>query len=143
MKFKSAKDPLFQFLNFGFIGFFIGYTFIQIRAVGFENYHFGWIDILTISVAGFLLWISIATNYELTSTELKYQSGPIRGKIALAEIKEIVVGKTLWVGLKPATARNGLIIKYGKYNEIYISPETNDAFVKEILELNSQIKITN
>ncbi|MDD2982499.1 MAG: PH domain-containing protein [Crocinitomicaceae bacterium] len=141
MKFKSAKDPLFQILSFGLIGFFIGYTILQIRAVGIENYHFGWTDILVISAVGFFLWINIATNYELTPTELKYKSGPFRGTIALGEIHEIRVGKTLWVGLKPATARNGLIIKYGKFNEIYISPETNDSFVEEIVKLNDQLKI--
>ena len=143
MKFKSAKDPLFQFLSFVLIGFLIGYVILQIRAVGLENYHFGWTDIMVISAVSFLLWINIATKYELTPTELKYRSGPLRGKIPLDEIREIVIGKTLWVGLKPATGRNGLIIKYGKLNEIYISPETNDTFVKEILELNSHIKITN
>lgn len=48
----------------------------------------------------------------------------------------------MWTGLKPATARNGLIIKYNKFDEIYISPETNDTFVDKILELNGNIVIT-
>ena len=48
----------------------------------------------------------------------------------------------MWVGFKPATARKGLIIKYDKFNDLYISPETNDLFINKILELNDQIKIT-
>lgn len=92
-------------------------------------------------VAGLILWLNFGTKYELTQTELKYKSGPIRGKIELKRIKEIVVGKSLWYGLKPATARKGLIIKYDKFEEIYISPKTNDAFVNKILEFNSNIKI--
>tara|TARA_R110000850_G_scaffold215188_3_gene340952 strand:- start:211 stop:507 length:297 start_codon:yes stop_codon:yes gene_type:complete len=96
-----------------------------------------------LAVAGFLIWLGLGTNYELTQTELKYKRGPIRGKIQIDKIHEIIMGKTLWSGLKPATARNGLIIKYEKYNEIYISPKTNDSFVKKILELNGKIKITN
>ncbi|WP_052158386.1 PH domain-containing protein [Lacinutrix jangbogonensis] len=80
------------------------------------------------------------TEYEITQSELKYKSGPFHGKIELEQIREIIKGKTMWSGMKPATAKNGLIIKYGKYDEIYISPITNDTFVRKILELNNDIK---
>jgi hypothetical protein len=142
MKFKSKKDILFQLLGFSIIGFFIGIILFRIFSDGIENYNFMWTDIFMWTVAGFLVWLGLGTNYELTQTELKYKSGPIRGKIEINKIHEIIKGKTLWSGLKPATARNGLIIKYEKYNEIYISPKTNDSFVKKILELNDKIKIT-
>jgi hypothetical protein len=141
MKFKSRKDILFQLLGFSIIGFFIGIIIFRIFSDGIENYNFMWTDIFMLTVAGFLIWLGLGTNYELTQTELKYKSGPIRGKIEIDKIHEIIKGKTLWSGLKPATARNGLIIKYEKYNEIYISPKTNDSFVKKILELNDKIKI--
>jgi hypothetical protein len=143
MKFKSRKDILFQLLGFSIIGFFIGIILFRIFSDGIENYNFMWTDIFMLTVAGFLIWLGLGTNYELTQTELKYKSGPIRGKIEIDKIHEIIKGKTLWSGLKPATARNGLIIKYEKYNEIYISPKTNDLFVKKILELNDKIKITS
>jgi hypothetical protein len=142
MKFKSKKDRLFQLLGFSIIGFFIGIILFRIFSDGIENYNFMWTDIFMWTVAGFLVWLGLGTNYELSQTELKYKSGPIRGKIEINKIHEIIKGKTLWSGLKPATARNGLIIKYEKYNEIYISPKTNDSFVKKILELNDKIKIT-
>ena len=143
MKFTSRKDILFQLIGFSIIGFFIGIILYRIFSNGIENYNFMWTDIFMLAVAGFLIWLGLGTNYELTQTELKYKRGPIRGKIQIDKIHEIIMGKTLWSGLKPATARNGLIIKYEKYNEIYISPKTNDSFVKKILELNGKIKITN
>jgi hypothetical protein len=142
MKFKSKKDILFQLLGFSIIVFFIGIILFRVFYDGIENYNFMWTDIFMLTVAGFLIWLGLGTNYELTQTELKYKSGPIRGKIEIDKIHEIIKGKTLWSGLKPATARNGLIIKYEKYNEIYISPKTNDSFMKKILELNDKIKIT-
>ncbi len=142
MKFKSRKDILFQLIGFSLIGFFVGIVLFRIFSNGNENYIFKWIDIFMLAVAGFLVWLGLGTNYELTQTELKYKSGPIKGKIEIDKIHEIIKGKTLWSGFKPATARNGLIVKYGKYNEIYISPKTNDSFVKKILELNNKIKIT-
>ena len=142
MKFKSRKDILFQLLGFSIIGFFVGIVLFSMFSDGIENYIFKWTDIFMLVVVGFLIWFGLGTNYELTQTELKYKSGPIKGKIEIDKIHEIIKGKTLWSGFKPATARNGLIIKYEKYNEIYISPKTNDSFVKKILELNNKIKIT-
>ena len=142
MKFKSRKDILFQILTFGLSGLFIGISLFRIFSNGKINFEFIWSDILMFIVIGFLIWLGLGTNYELTQTELKYKSGPIGGKIEIDKIHEIIKGKTLWSGLKPATARNGLIIKYEKYNEIYISPKTNDSFMKKILELNDKIKIT-
>lgn len=143
MKFKSRKDILFQLLGSVLIGSFIGFVLFRIFSDGIENYSFIWIDILMLSVAGFLIWLVLGTKYELTQTVFKYKSGPIKGEIEIEKIQEIIKGKTLWSGLKPATARNGLIIKHEKYNEIYISPKTNESFIKKILELNSKIKITD
>lgn len=82
------------------------------------------------------------TTYELTSNKLKYKYRPIRGSTPVEDILEIINGKTFWSVFKLATARNGLLIKYRKYYEIYISPKTNDTFVHNILELNSAIKVT-
>ena len=140
MKFESRKDALFRILTFGFTGLFLAIILERMYAAG--AYEFMWTDILLLVVGGFLLWLYFGTAYELTQSELKYKSGPISGKIEIAKIKEIVKGKTLWAGLKPATARNGLIVKYGKYSEVYISPKTNDRFVSEILNLNENIKVT-
>jgi hypothetical protein len=142
MKFKSRKDILFQILTFGFSGLFIGISLFRIFSNGKINFEFIWSDILMFIVIGFLLWLNFGTEYELTETELKYKSGPISGNIEIERIKEIIKGKNLWSGLKRATARNGLIIKYDTYEEIYISPKTNDSFVEKILEYNKKIIIT-
>lgn len=142
MKFRSRQDILFQIIGISVIGFFIGIILLRIFSIGIENYDFMWTDFLMFVVVAFLLWLGLGTNYELTQTQLKYKSGPIRGKNEIDKVHEIIKGKTLWSGLKPATARNGLIIKYEKYNEVYISPKTNETFLKKILELNNKIKIT-
>jgi len=47
----------------------------------------------------------------------------------------------MWSGIKPALARNGLIIKYAKYEEIYLAPENNDEMVADLLKINSEIKV--
>ena len=142
LKFKSRKDVFFQALILGTVGFCVRTIVTQGLATGLDKWNYITINMLLL-VCGFLLWSYYGTYYELTQTHLKYNCGPVKGSIEVKKIREIVKGKTLWVGLKPATARKGLIIKYGKHDEIYISPETNDVFVSKIIELNETIKITS
>jgi multisubunit Na+/H+ antiporter MnhB subunit len=99
--------------------------------------------VLILAVPFFLLWILLNTYYVLENGELKYVSGPIRGSIKVADIKLVTANTTLWVGLKPATALNGIIVSYENYNELYISPVNNNRFLKELLKLNPQIKVVN
>ena len=78
---------------------------------------------------GLLLWLWLGTSYTLSDTHLGWKSGPLHGSIPLKEIKKITVGKTLWVGMRPATALGGLIIHYQAYEEIYITPKDQETFV--------------
>ncbi len=50
--------------------------------------------------------------------------------ITITDIRSLNINKTLWTGLKLALARKGIIIKYNKYDEIYISPKDKDTFIK-------------
>ena len=118
----------------------VGYQFLSENTRN-QNFIVG--DILLILIAGLLLWFNFGTEYELTPHYFKYRGGPLKGEIPLEKITEIVEGKTVWIGLRPATARKGLILKYDIYNEIYISPLTNESFIKKILEFDSQIKVTS
>ncbi|MCL6217871.1 PH domain-containing protein [Zunongwangia pacifica] len=142
MKFKSRKDVLFLVVIFGFTAIACGIFIYQFLSENSRNQNFIFGDVLLILIAGLLLWLNFGTAYELTPHYFKYRGGPLRGEIPLEKITEIVVGKSLWLGLRPATARKGLILKYDIYNEIYISPLTNESFIKKILELDSQIKVT-
>jgi hypothetical protein len=89
-----------------------------------------------------IFWIYFDTFYKIEKNELIYRSGFLRGKIEIPNIKEILKGKTMWSGIKPALAKNGLIIKFNKYDEIYIAPENNDELISDLIKLNSEIKIT-
>lgn len=91
--------------------------------------------------AGLLLWMLFGTYYQVTETEVLYFNGPIKGKIQIKDINEIIANKTLWVGFKPALASKGVIIKYNKYDEIYFSPIDNNAFINQLLKINPKIKV--
>lgn len=142
MKFDSKKDILFSLIILGLNTFLIGITIVGIINGEMEKDEY-WALILILAVVGLLFWLYFGTNYELSKENgLIYRSGPLNGKISVDRITEIIKGKTLWVGFRPATSRKGLIIKYDKYNEIYISPKTNESFIEKILELNKSIIIT-
>ena len=142
MKFKSRKVILFSILILGTNTFILGITILGILKGEMEPEEY-WVLPLVFAAVSLLFWLYFGTNYELSKEDgLVYRSGPFNGKIRIDRITEIVKGKTLWVGFRPATSRHGLIIKYDQYNEIYISPETNERFIKKALELNESIKIT-
>ncbi len=141
LKFKSRKDELFTTINFAVIGLLIVLMIYQV----INDFNLaGMIALLvpTFFVIVLLGMIYYRTHYSLTQQHLYYRSGVINGKILLSDIREVVVDKTLWVGLRPATARKGIIIKYKKYDELYISPESNEKFVAALLERSSGIKVT-
>ncbi|AFL81451.1 Protein of unknown function (DUF1200) [Aequorivita sublithincola DSM 14238] len=140
MKFKSRKDFLFIVIIFGLNTFLIGITVYGHITGEIEPKEY-WTSAVIFALVGFVFWIFFTTNYELNQTHFIYRSGPFRGKIKIESIRKIEAGKTMWVGFKPATARKGLIVHYDKFNEIYISPKTNEAFIQKILELNNTIEI--
>ncbi len=142
MKFKSRVDLLHKIIVLGTVLLMLA-TVIFIWIDNSENIAVNiWATVICLASSTFLISIYTQTNYEIDSEFFHYQSGPIKGKLPIQQIREIDVNRTLWMGtLKPATALKGLIIKYNKYDEIYISPKTNESFVAEILKLNPEVKI--
>lgn len=97
--------------------------------------------ILCLVVNIWLIWALVSTRYIMDQDFVHYHFGPQKGKVRIDEIKEISVGVTQWAGMrKVALAQNGLIIKY-KYKTVYISPLTNEDFVKELLKVNPRIRV--
>lgn len=89
-----------------------------------------------------IILMTFNTNYVLENGYLKYRSGFVYGKIKISRVREIIVGETMRVGIKPAMATKGLIIKYDKFEDIYISPDSNESFVDAILKIKNDIVIT-
>lgn len=141
MTFKSRKSTGFQLFIVGLlllIGVVIAMSWMdsQMRlALKF------WLTFLLGAIGICSIWIFKNTSYTLDSEFLQYQSGPMAGKIPINKIRELEVNKTMWAGIKPATASKGIIIKYNSYDELYISPDSNEEFVKELLKLNASIQI--
>jgi hypothetical protein len=88
--------------------------------------------VITIFSGGLLGWIWFDTVYHLEAQGLRYHSGPVRGFIRYESIRKIEVGKTAWIGTRPALATRGIIVHYNTYAQVYLSPDTNERFEYEL-----------
>jgi hypothetical protein len=136
MKFDSEKGVLFGLVCLAFVVFMISISTIKISYHGFEAY-----DLIILAPVFLLTWFWFGTSYAIDNEYIRFKSGFIFGKIPIQEIKKIEINKTLWIGLRPALAKNGLILKYGKYDEIYFSPVDKEKFVGLLQEINPSIEV--
>lgn len=110
MKLKSRKDTLLNLVVFGVLALVSGFVLL-VMLEGEMAPEERWVFIPVTLIFSFILWMYFGTRYELSQNEFRYWYGPFNGKIKVSHIREVVKGKTVWVGFRPATARKGLIIK--------------------------------
>lgn len=110
------------YLMIGYVVMMVGIFFLD-KETFFENRY---LFVLIIVPSALILWPLLHTYYQIKDGKLIYRSGFIHGEIDINNIKEIIKGKTMWVGLKPALATGGLIIKYNRFDDIYLAPKNND-----------------
>jgi hypothetical protein len=86
----------------------------------------------------FVLHVFLNTNYTIDGSKLKIRSGIIPYRpIEISSIREISKTKSLWSS--PAPSFDRIVIKYGKYNKMIVSPKDKVAFVKDLCEINPNI----
>jgi hypothetical protein len=88
-----------------------------------------------------IAWMWFGTSYRIDATHLHFASGPLRGKIALTAITQLTCGETMWAGYRPALARKGIVVRYNRWDEIYVSPKEQEAFVAELVARNPKIAV--
>ncbi len=134
--------PKFDFRSYGKVYLWMSPLFLLFYA--FERDFWNSLLLLLIQYAIITVVFLIAqftTKYRLSDGKIYYRSFIFFGSIPVEGIHKIEVGKTLWAGMKPATAQNGIIVYYNKYDEIYFSPESNQEMVDAILEINPNITV--
>lgn len=80
----------------------------------------------------FFLAILKTTYYTITETQLVCHFLGFKKRIALDQIRKIEPQRGLYAGLKLSTAWKGIVVHYGKWDEILISPADETAFIQEI-----------
>lgn len=93
---------------------------------------------ILMSIYALILQTFIRTDYIIENEKLKIKCGfLINIKINISEIKEI--RKTSSLISSPATSFDRIGIKYGKYNEVIISPKDKFTFAKDLTMINPTI----
>jgi hypothetical protein len=87
----------------------------------------------------FILHLFLKTAYIIDNNQLKIKCGFFSFKpIDIHTIKE--VSKTKSIMSSPAPSFDRIEIKYGKFDSILISPKDKHHFVKDLMEVNSNIQ---
>ena len=141
MVFKSRIDWTYKLsLSFiflvGIIGA-IGIYFDQKEATFIPSLSF-FCFILVLNLLMYIL--ALKTDYTFTEDTLKCRSWIFKKNIKFKDIVKIEPGTTFYAGWKLATARNGIIITYKDYSDVYISPERQEEFISLLLEKNPSIR---
>lgn len=99
--------------------------------------------IIWLAIEGFFIWVWFDTYYVIKDDKLFYKSAIIKGSIPISAIYKIEKHKGLYGGsLKPALSMNGLVVKYNRYDDMYISPDKAEDFIAELQKINPNIKVS-
>ena len=101
------------------------------------------ITIILFSVSIYLVWMWFDTYYVIEEGNLFYKCGLLKGAISIDTITGIVRNKKQYrySGIKPALSTKGLIVKYNKWDDIFISPKDVDLFINNLKEINNKIEV--
>jgi hypothetical protein len=140
--YPSAKHKLTIWLYWFLVVFMLVILVFPILEDGFT------LPIILISIFHlvfviFFITILFNTNYTIQNDELLCKSSVFRSKIKIKNIRKIEHHKGIIVPVtwKLGLSHIGIIITYNKYDDIYISPENVDLFIKDLLAINPTIEI--
>lgn len=88
-----------------------------------------------------LLWIWFDTQYVIEREELVCRSGPFRVAVPIMAIRSLHLGEQLWVGYKLSLSMKGMVVRYNKYDEIYISPRDAEGLASVLRRMNPSIEV--
>ena len=98
--------------------------------------------LLVLSALLYFIWMWYDTYYVIDNDQLFYKSALVKGYVDINTIVKIIKNKKLASGNRPALSTKGIIIKYNKYDEIFVSPQNIDQFIEALKAINPNIEIT-
>lgn len=138
---KIRKESHSSKVSYGLLGFiflvFYGPLLPDLFNGTFNIGSIGLIAFLTL-IFTFISTFFFNTTYTIDHNQLRIKCGILSwDPIDIAEIKEI--SKTKSIIASPAPSFDRLLIKYGKMNEIIISPKDELLFAQNLLDINPSI----
>ncbi|WP_209329176.1 PH domain-containing protein [Lunatimonas salinarum] len=89
----------------------------------------------------YLLYHLFNTKYWIQGPSFFYRSGFMKGEVDVDSIKSIDVGTTRWVGERAALATRGILIKYNRYDDVFVAPMDPEELIHDLLTLNPGIQV--
>ncbi|TNF48518.1 MAG: hypothetical protein EP305_05280 [Bacteroidetes bacterium] len=140
MRYKSRVDWFFKTaIALILVSFIAG--FIQMMLDNESTSSLVLFSIVMGVVMLFLFSLIPTTYYDIKEDQLYCRSLFFKKKLPINSIRKVDVGNSLYAGMKMSLALKGIIIYFNKYDEIYISPENQDAFVQHLVKIHPQIEI--
>lgn len=139
MKFKSTIN---KFLYF-FLILMVFITFLPFIFEGEINLFSIVYTFIILLITLFVFWAIKSNCYIIKGENLILKSAFIKKIIPIKSIREIekyngFLPPTL---LKLGLNHKGIVIRYNKYDDIYISPKELSSFIKELNKINPEILI--
>lgn len=137
--FLSSKNAFTIIILWGvvlFMAVMLGYTI--------KSGELPWPPFIILALTTVLIvWVLLDTRYVIRDGFLFYRSGPFRGRIDISKIKKIQRHSGLYVpvSMKPALDTKGFIITYNNFDDVFVSPQNSDAFLREIQKINPGVQV--
>jgi len=95
--------------------------------------------LLSFLAVGFLIWIWFSTGYRIENETIRINNGPFKRQINIKDINRISKRRSLLA--TPSLSIDRLVLHYGKYGEMLLSPKDESEFIELLLTKNPQIKV--
>lgn len=89
----------------------------------------------------YLLYHLFNTKYWIQGQSFFYRAGFMKGEVDVDAIKSIDVGTTRWLGERAALANRGILIKYNRYDDVFVAPKDAEELIHDLLALNPDIQV--
>lgn len=107
-----------------------------------------WVSIVALTILlgcnALLISIFFHTYYLVKDGLVYWVTGPFKGKVSIASIREISRAKSVFdisAVIKPTLATKPLLLKYNKYEDIPVSPMEEGQFIEELKKVNAEIEV--
>ena len=139
IRFESKRDWTFPFI-WGFLS--IIYSIVGIVIISSDGNYSELIVLAVVWVLqGTFFYIFLRTTfYTIDEEQLVCHIFGFKKRIRLSEIRRIEPQKGFYAGLKINTAWKGIVVSYGKWDEILISPAQEQLFIEMIKAKNPTLQ---
>lgn len=140
IRFESKKDWIIPFV-WGFLSIFYSIVGIVIVYGGGNYSELTFLAVAWALQATFFYLFLKTTFYTIDEEHLVCHSFGFKKRVRVSEIRRIEPKNGFYAGLKINTAWKGIVVTYGKWDEILISPAQEQQFIEALKTKNPTLQV--